>query len=180
MCRLALAPAVPFASVERGFPEPYILSTATTTKTVDGLHCNITDHPMPLNLSRVPGMHLGACPHQSVRLQARGQPVTASFHSRRAQDSHRHCTVYSSRQRGQHRVHASSASLTADAADGDVAGGLRCWLVPADDGGYDQICVTEGKIFIGAGESEYYFSETKGVCALAPSGSTPACMSFVV
>ena len=61
------------------------------------------------------------------------------------------------------RPHASSASLTAEGAEGDVIGGLRCWLVPADDGGYDQICVTEGKTFIGAAESDYYFSETKGM-----------------
>ena len=47
--------------------------------------------------------------------------------------------------------------------------------MPADDGGYDQICVTEGETFIGAAESEYYFSETKGVWASAPPCSAPAC-----
>ncbi len=56
-----------------------------------------------------------------------------------------------------------------------MTGGLRCWLVPADDGGYDQICVTEGKTFIGAGESDYYFSETKGVCGHHAAWSPAAC-----
>ena len=75
------------------------------------------------------------------------------------------------------KIHASSADA-ALGLDEEVAaaGAPRCWLVPSEGGGYDEVCVTEGTTFIGAAESDYYFSDTKGM----PSSACQWCMHHVV
>ena len=59
---------------------------------------------------------------------------------------------------------ASAGSAAATRGEDKEVLGPRCYLVPSDSGdGLDQICITEGKLDIGAGESDYYFTANTGV-----------------
>ena len=62
------------------------------------------------------------------------------------------------------RTHAASTgSIAKSGEEKNEAAGPRCYLVPSDDGvGLEQICITEGKLDIGLGDSDYYFTANTG------------------
>lgn len=61
-------------------------------------------------------------------------------------------------------VAANAAAISSGWEDDTDIAAPRCYLVPSDSGdGLDQICISEGKLNIGAAESDYYFTANTGL-----------------
>lgn len=102
-------------------------------------------------------------------MRCRGSRYTSSSCSLPARIPERTLSVRKAQslcRRRQCKVRAASPeSISANSEKDTEAAGPRCYLVPSNDGeGLEQICISEGKIEIGAGDSDYYFTANTGAC----------------